>query len=140
MSGEPEPIEPEREDAIGDPVPKDIATLAWLLDDQFQIPGTKLRFGLDGFIGLIPGIGDTLSAGLGGYIIVRAHQLGAPKLLIARMLTNLALDWVVGLVPVVGDLLDVAYKAHQQNVRLLRDFLDTRTPADAVDVAGERVG
>lgn len=140
MSGEPEPIEPERENAIGDPVPKDIAALAWLLDDQFKIPGTQLRFGIDGFLGLIPGIGDTLSAGLGGYIVVRAHQLGAPKLLIARMLTNLTLDWVVGLVPVVGDLLDVAYKAHQQNVRLLRDFLATRPPGDAVDVAGERVG
>ncbi len=37
---------------------KHLAQLAKLLDSQFRVPGTNIRFGLDGIIGLIPGAGD----------------------------------------------------------------------------------
>ena len=36
--------------------------LAWILDSVIPIPGTNWRIGLDGLIGLIPGVGD-ISAG-----------------------------------------------------------------------------
>src|SRR5688572_29488420 len=74
----------------------DIRQLADWLDSRFEIPGTKFRFGLDSIIGLVPGVGDLITTLLGGYIIVRAAELGAPKLLIARMMGNLAIDSIVG--------------------------------------------
>ncbi len=74
----------------------DIRMLADWLDTRFEIPGVKWRFGFDSIVGLIPGIGDLITTMLGGYIVYRAHELGAPKMLIARMLSNLAIDSVVG--------------------------------------------
>ena len=32
--------------------------LSHILDDFIKIPGTPIRFGLDGIVGLIPGVGD----------------------------------------------------------------------------------
>ncbi|MBC7767826.1 MAG: DUF4112 domain-containing protein [Phycisphaerales bacterium] len=97
----------------------DIERLADLLDTRFVIPGTNWRFGLDSIIGLVPGIGDLITTGLGAYIIYRARELGAPLLLIARMVGNLAVDGVVGAIPLVGDVFDFAFRSNAKNVRLL---------------------
>ena len=100
-----------------------IARIEWLstlLDTAIVIPGTNIRFGLDALIGLVPGIGDVVSTALSLYIVREARALGAPRLLIARMLANVALDGVVGAVPVAGDLFDVAFRANRRNVALLR--------------------
>ncbi len=108
---------------------RDTSDIRWLanwLDGRFEIPGTTWRFGLDGLLGLIPGVGDLLTTMLGGYIVYRAHELGAPKLLIARMLGNLAIDSIVGAVPIAGDIFDVAFKSHMRNVRLLLRWLETQ--------------
>ena len=40
--------------------------LSRVLDTWFQIPGTSIRFGIDGIIGFIPGVGDLL-AGLAAF-------------------------------------------------------------------------
>ena len=64
------------------------------MDSKFSLPGTKIRFGLDGIFGLIPGVGDTLTAIPAGHIILTAVRLGAPKHVIARMLVNLGVDTV----------------------------------------------
>lgn len=106
----------------------DIRQLADWLDTRFVIPGTNLRFGFDSIIGLVPGIGDLITTVLGAYIVVRARELGAPPLLIARMIGNLAIDSIVGAVPVFGDIFDFAFKSHVRNVRLLLRFLETRDP------------
>lgn len=100
--------------------------LARLLDSQFGIPGTKLRFGLDAVLGLLPGIGDGASALLSLYIVAQAGSRGAPLTLILRMLWNILIDAVIGSIPLVGDLFDVAYQANNRNVRLLRDHLEKR--------------
>lgn len=104
----------------------DIRQLADWLDTRFVIPGTKIRFGFDSVIGLVPGIGDLITTILGAYIVVRAQELGAPKLLLARMVLNLAIDSVAGAVPIVGDLFDLAFKSHLRNVRLLLRWLEKR--------------
>jgi len=80
---------------------------ATLLDTALVIPGTNIRFGLDALIGLVPGIGDAVTTAMSLYIDHEAHQLGAPRHVIARMLANVALDGVVGAVPLVGDAFDV---------------------------------
>jgi hypothetical protein len=98
----------------------DLEFLASILDDRFSIPGTNVRFGLDAIIGLVPGVGDAVSATLGSYLIYRAHQMGASKLTLLRMAGNTALDTVVGAVPLIGDVLDVGFKANRRNLEILR--------------------
>ena len=40
------------------PALKNLNSLAKLMDSQFKIPGTTIKFGLDALIGLVPGAGD----------------------------------------------------------------------------------
>ena len=103
-----------------------VARLAYWLDDRFRIPGTRLRMGLDGLLGLIPGIGDTATALIASYIVLEAARLGVPRATLARMLANVGLDYIVGLVPLLGDLGDFAFKANRRNAHILRDHLLAR--------------
>jgi hypothetical protein len=93
--------------------------LARFLDDCLLIPGTNVRFGFDGIIGLAPGIGDAISIGLSAYIVFEARRLGASNATLAKMVASVALDALVGLVPVLGDVADFALKANRRNLRLL---------------------
>lgn len=97
--------------------------LAHWLDDRFKIPGTNIRFGLDGLLGIVPGIGDTASSLASLYLVIEARRLGVPRLTIARMLINVLLDWVIGLIPLLGDIFDIAYKANRRNIALLQKHL-----------------
>ncbi|HEX8901865.1 DUF4112 domain-containing protein [Vitreimonas sp.] len=107
----------------------DIRQLAEWLDSRFEIPGTRLRFGFDSIIGLIPGIGDLATTFLGAYIVLRARELGAPPLMQARMVLNLAIDALVGAIPLLGDIFDLAFKSHVRNVRMLLRHLDEQRSA-----------
>src|SRR6202030_987995 len=93
--------------------------IAALLDDIFQIPGTKIRFGLDALIGWIPGIGDAM-AGTASFLIVFASwRRGARSVPLTRMIANVLLETVVGAIPVAGDIFHVVWKANRRNYRLL---------------------
>ena len=96
-----------------------VRALAKLLDTSLVVPGTNIRFGLDAILGLLPGIGDTISAAAGSYIIYAAHQVGVPKRVLARMLANLGIDTVIGSIPFAGTIFDVAYKSNVRNAALL---------------------
>jgi hypothetical protein len=98
--------------------------LAKLLDVAFILPGTNIRYGIDGIIGLIPVIGDIITTAISLWLVREARALGAPWHVTARMLGNVALDGVVGMVPLVGDAFDVMFRANIRNVRLLRRWLD----------------
>jgi hypothetical protein len=98
--------------------------LADLLDSRFRLPGTGIRFGLDGLIGLVPVIGDSLTLLPSAWLVWRAWRLGVPRRDIARMAANTGVDYVVGLVPILGDLLDVAFKGNRRNIAILREALD----------------
>lgn len=106
-----------------DPRLRDIETLARLLDDQFRIPGTSIRFGLDGLIGLVPGLGDVATTLVSLYVVARARDLGVPASVLALMVGNILLDMTVGAVPVLGDVFDVAFKANRRNLGLLQRAL-----------------
>jgi hypothetical protein len=93
------------------------------------IPGTQYRFGLDAVIGLVPGLGDAVSAVFSSYLVLQASRLGAPKSVVTRMIANIAIDTVVGWVPLLGDLFDVAWKSNVRNMALLEEHL--RRPAAA---------
>jgi hypothetical protein len=101
--------------------------LAHALDTAFRIPGTRIRFGIDPLLGLLPGLGDAIAAVLGSYIIWSALRAGAAPVLIARMLGNIAIDAIVGAIPIAGTLFDVAFKAHRRNAHLLAEW--SRSPA-----------
>jgi hypothetical protein len=116
------------------PVPVEIGTvehgrverlhgLARVLDSAFVVPGTNFRFGLDALVGLIPGVGDLIGAGLSGYILLEAARIGVPKSVLLRMGWNVAVETVVGAIPFAGDLFDAAYKANNRNIRLLDRYL-----------------
>ena len=104
----------------------DIERLADWLDTRFRIPGLGWRFGLDSIIGLVPGVGDGVTALLSLYIMGRAHQLGASPWLLARMGGNVVIDAILGAVPIFGDLFDLAHKSNTKNVRLLLRDLERR--------------
>ena len=98
---------------------RNLDLLSHLLDDFLRIPGTQIRFGLDGIIGLIPGIGDILGAMASWIIILAAWLRGVPKVTLARMLANVAIETIIGTVPVLGDAFDIAWKANRRNFALL---------------------
>jgi hypothetical protein len=98
--------------------------LAKLLDVAFILPGTNIRYGIDGLIGLIPIVGDLITTAISLWLVREARALGAPWHVTARMLGNVALDGVVGLVPIAGDAFDVMFRANIRNVRLLRRWMD----------------
>lgn len=98
--------------------------LARLFDSYFRMPGTQWRFGWDAVIGLIPGIGDLLSACTALYIIKLADDLNVPKWIRMRMWGNVIIDFTAGSVPVFGDLFDAAFKANMRNIALIESYRD----------------
>lgn len=100
---------------------RNLERLAHWMDTRFRVPGTGIRFGLDGLIGLVPGIGDGVMALPAIYLILRARGMGVPGHVQARMAGNVLIDVLIGAVPLVGDVADVGFKANTRNVRLLRD-------------------
>ena len=97
--------------------------LAKLMDTAFEVPGTRIRFGLDAVLGLIPGVGDAIGSVIGGYIVIVGSQLGVPRVVIWQMMLNLGIDAAIGVVPVVGDVLDIGWKANVKNVALIEQAL-----------------
>ena len=93
--------------------------LARLLDSAVPLPGTSFRFGLDPILGLVPGLGDIVSPLFTVGIIWQARDLGIPRVVMMRMIINVALDTLVGLVPILGDLFDFAWKSNNMNLTLL---------------------
>ena len=101
-----------------------LEALAKLLDIAFMLPGTKIRYGIDGLIGLIPVVGDIIATALSLWVVREARALGAPWHITARMLANVAVQGVAGTVPFAGDAFDVLFRANIRNVRLLKRWLD----------------
>ena len=103
----------------------EVETVAWLLDNSIPVPGTGgRRFGIDAVIGFVPVVGDVLSGGIGLFVIWRGSRLGLPRVVVARMLANTAIDMAVGAIPVVGDAFDLWFKANTRNLGLMRRHLE----------------
>lgn len=110
--------------------PKNIAKINKLrriskvLDNALTIPGTKISFGLDPILGLLPGGGDTITGGLSAYIVVEAARMGLPREILGQMVVNILLDSFAGTIPILGDLFDVGWKSNVKNIELLEKHLD----------------
>jgi hypothetical protein len=110
-----------------------IRALQRFLDSAFRLPGTRIRFGWDPIVGLVPWVGDVLAALIGGAIIVHAHQLRVPRVVQLRMLFNVGLDLLIGAVPVAGDVADIFWKSNDRNMVLLDRHRAQPGPAHASD-------
>lgn len=103
--------------------------IAWVMDSALRIPGTRFRIGLDGIIGLVPWLGDTVGALISTMIVLQAALSGVSVWVLLRMGLNIAIEWVVGLVPLLGDIFDFGWKANTRNVRLYRAWLENPAAA-----------
>jgi hypothetical protein len=101
-------------------VERSLDRLSHLLDGLFRIPGTKWRFGLDAIVGLIPGVGDTLTSLASFYILAAGVRYRVPKVTLLRMGMNIGIDYLVGVVPFLGDLFDFVWRSNEKNMELIR--------------------
>ncbi len=105
---------------------KSIPELAWVtkitywMDNAFAIPGTKIRFGLDPLLGLIPFVGDLIGLGISGIMVLSMIRHGVSGKLLFMMLGNITLDYLISSIPILGDIFDFAFKANERNLRLLK--------------------
>ena len=107
--------------------------VAQLLDSAFVVPGTSYRVGLDPILGLVPGLGDLVSPLFTIGILWQARELAIPRVVLLRMILNVAIDSLVGAVPVVGDLFDFAWKANNKNLALVERHAQEERTASAGD-------
>ena len=115
-----------------------IEAMEALLERAFPLPGTSRRVGLDSIVGLVPVLGDVVTAAMGAWLIWEAKNLGMSRFHLARMAGNVAFDTVVGFVPLLGDALDFFFRSNTRNLRIVRRWLDKHHPASRT-IEGEVV-
>lgn len=97
-----------------------MGTMVRWMEDIVRVPGTRFGVGLDALIGFaLPGLGDAVTGGVALTMLVTAMRRGVPRIVVLRMLLNVAIDVVGGLVPVVGDAFDLVWRANVRNLELL---------------------
>ena len=120
-----DPLRPRLGGAGGAFRNENLDLLSKVLDTWFQIPGTKIRFGLDGIIGFVPGVGDFLAGAASCVIVLAAFFRGVPLVTVGRMAANIGIEVVVGAVPVLGNLFDIGWRANRRNYALLERSLSS---------------
>jgi uncharacterized protein DUF4112 len=104
-----------------------------LLDSAFRVPGTRLTFGLDPLLGLVPGLGDVTTPLFAALVLLHAVRLRIPRVVQVRMLINAAIDFAVGAIPIAGDVFDLGWKANVRNLALLERHARPGTPVSPGD-------
>ena len=99
-----------------------------ILDASIGLPFTKFKIGLDPILGLVPGLGDTVTTLFSAYIIVMAARFGLPWRVLRQMMLNVGLEFVVGGIPLIGDIFDAFYKSNIRNLGLLEQYLQQAEP------------
>ncbi len=116
-----------------------LEVLETALERLFTVPVINRPIGLDSIVGLIPVVGDVITAGLGAYMVWEARNLGLSKFQLARMAGNVGVDTALGAIPLVGDLFDFAFRSNSRNLRILKKHLDKHHPETGV-IEGRVVG
>ena len=101
-----------------------IAKYSDWLDTRFKIPGTRITFGLDFIIGLFPVVGDILSFGLSGGLLLVMVRKGASGRALSLMILNISLDALFGSIPFFGDIFDLFFKANKRNLNLFQSHFE----------------
>lgn len=109
-----------------------IEAMERLLERAVTVPGINYKVGVDAIAGLVPVVGDFVSAALGAYILWEARNAGLPKWKLWRMMGNLAFDTAVGAIPVAGDAFDFLFRSNTRNIKIVKRHLDKHHPASRV--------
>ncbi len=113
-------------------VRKRMEALEMLLERSFHIPGTRIPIGLDSIVGLVPVLGDIVTAAMGAYMIWEARNLGMSKWQLTRMAANLGIDTAIGAIPLLGDVFDLMWRSNSKNLRIIKRHLDKHHPGTRV--------
>ena len=105
-----------------------IEAMEQLLERAVGVPGTRMRVGLDSILGLVPVVGDVVTAAMGAWLIWEARNLGMSKFHLTRMAGNVGFDTLVGAIPFAGDLFDFIFKSNSRNLRIVKRWLDKHHP------------
>lgn len=109
-----------------------VEMLELLLERSLTIPGTRMTVGLDSIVGLVPGIGDFITAAMGAYIVWEGRNLGMGKWQLARMSGNVLFDAALGAIPLAGDAFDFFFKSNSRNLKIIKRHLDRHHPSTRV--------
>lgn len=113
-------------------VRKRIEAMEQLLERSFTIPGVNYPVGLDSIVGLVPVVGDLVTAAMGAYLVWEARNIGLPKWKLWRMAGNVAFDTAIGAIPVAGDAFDLLFRSNTRNLRIVKRHLDKHHPSSRV--------
>ena len=119
-------------------VRKRLESMEALLERAFVIPGWNRQVGMDSIVGLIPVLGDVLTASMGAWLVWEARNLGMSKLQLTRMAANVGVDTALGAIPFVGDVFDFFYRSNTRNLKIIKRYLDKHHPETMI-VEGEVV-
>ncbi len=114
---------------VDDALPDWAKLLTRVFDDSVGVPGTGLRFGLDGVIGLfLPTAGDALT-GVGSIALLSlALSEHVPRFVLFKMVGNICVDVVFGMFPGIGDAFDLVWKSNKRNMVLIETHRHTGRP------------
>lgn len=133
MNRRPEPVTfalPTGTDAAS--VRARVVMMERLLERSFTIPGINMPVGLDALVGLVPVLGEVVTAAMGAYIVWEARNLGVPKWKLARMGANVLFDTAIGAIPLIGDAADLVFRSNTRNLRILLRHIDKHHPETRV--------
>ncbi len=111
---------------------KRVEMLEIILERSFVVPGINRPIGLDAIVGLVPVVGDVITAAMGAYLIWEARNLGMPKWKILRMMGNLGVDTAIGAIPLVGDAFDFMFRSNTRNLKIIKKHLDKHHPGTII--------
>ena len=100
-----------------------------VLERAFVVPGINRPIGMDAIVGVIPVVGDLVTASMGAWLLWEARNLGMSKFQLTRMAGHIGMDSLLGAIPLVGDLFDFAYRSNSKNLRIIKRYLDKNHPS-----------
>lgn len=95
-----------------------------LMDEQFTIPGTGFKFGIDPILNLFPFVGDLAGFAVSAALVLTMAKNGVSKKVLILMGLNIVLDATIGAIPIIGQVFDFVYKANSKNIKLLKEHYE----------------
>jgi len=99
-----------------------IKSVSYLMDEQFRLPGTKFRFGIDPIINLFPVVGDMTGFLISAGMLLAMARNGASSKVVVLMSINILVDSIIGPIPVIGHIFDFYFKSNTRNLRLMQEY------------------
>ncbi len=101
-----------------------VERVSYLMDEQFRLPGTNFRFGIDPIINFIPVAGDLGGFAVSTVLLLTMAKHGASRKVLLLMTMNVILDSTIGAIPILGHIFDFAYKSNSRNIKLLKEHYE----------------